>query len=106
MTKEEYFDSLKQEKKQYDLRLKQIYIKYAEENNSVKVGDIIKDHIGYGKVIKMGVSFAYLKDTPCMTYQCEEYTAKLLPKKKANTRIVWQTNIVAINGEPYKYENI
>jgi hypothetical protein len=106
MTKEEYFDLLKQEKKQYDLRSKQICIKYAEENNSVKVGDIIKDHIGYGKVIKMKVSFPFFEGVPCMTYQCEEYTAKLLPKKKANTRIIWQTNIVAINGEPYKYENI
>ena len=106
MTKEEYFDSLKQEKEQYDLRLEQIYIKYAEENNSVKEGDIIKDHIGYGKVIKMKVSFPAFEKIPCMVYQCEEYTAKLLPKKKANTRIVWQPNIVAINGESYKYENI
>lgn len=104
MTKEEFFRKKEELKNEFIEKEESLEMKYAMENNPVKIGDLVRDHIGCGKVLSYEYTIQYNRDTPSMVYKCAEYTVKGEPKKNKKEREVYQVNLTAINGEPYKYE--
>ena len=58
MTKEDFKTRLEDINTKYEQEKKRLYLQYAHENNIVKIGDIVEDHIGCGRVLKMKATFA------------------------------------------------
>lgn len=78
-------------------------VEYAKEHNPVRVGDIITDHYHTIKVERMSV---YGHPVPYMRYLGTELTKQGEPKKRQPMppNPVFQKNVVAVNGQPYKFE--
>lgn len=75
---------------------------YAIEHNPVKVGDIVTDHYHTIRVEKMSI---FGSPIPYMIYRGTELTKQGVPKKRQPVpgNPVFQSNVLCINGEPYKY---
>lgn len=70
-------------------------LKYCKENSNVKIGDIVKDHIGSVLVEKISM---HNSSTPCLIYYGLELKKDLSPRKDKSKRSCYQTNI--INEQP------
>lgn len=77
--------------KRYEIS--RLWKEYAESNNPYKIGDIINDHSGYGRIESIQVNKAFGNEYPECVYWCEELTVKYLPKKNPSKRNIWQSNI-------------
>ena len=104
MTKQEFDNRLNFIGNRYDKEKEQLYIDYAIANNPCKVGDIIEDHIGKGKIIKQRVTRNYNDRRSSMFYECIELKKDGMPKKKETLRTFYQCNLKSINGKPYKFD--
>lgn len=96
MTNEELKELESKAYADYNATMKAIHIKCCLENNPYKVGDIIKDHIGFAR-IKRIIAPCYSGSgsrIPCCTYDCENLTKKLEVNKREPTRVVWQSNVI------------
>lgn len=103
MKKEEYDKhdfAIKEESK---MKKELLNHRFVNDNNPIRIGDIIRDHIGCGKVVGIGYTFPFHDKYPYATYKCTEYTLKGLPKKNNAERTIHQCNIISINGKEYKY---
>lgn len=65
-----------------------LHKQYANENNTVKVGDIISDGTSTGKVLEMKITLLAHHETPAMVYTCE------LLKKNGDTRKQYKTVLI------------
>lgn len=94
MSPEEYdlkIDSLRQE---FNEKLRDLSERYAMENNNYCKGDLIRDHMGWGRIIEAEVSTAFTNDgRPCLIFYVQQYTMKKVPFKNETYRWVWQPNI-------------
>lgn len=103
MTYSELEQLLQQEEKEHRKRMFDIKHRYANENNPVKPGDIVTDHYHSIKVEKIEVSSNYDSITYSMKYTGIEVKKDGTPKKVNRDPVIFQTNIIEINGMPYKY---
>ena len=78
---------------EHDKKVQELKSEYAFANNTVKVGDIVTDHIGAVKVEKILV---WGIDEPCCIYRGIEYTKAGKPTKRGCKRDVYQTNLKVI----------
>jgi hypothetical protein len=90
----EYYNELEKLRNDYNVSVDNIKIKYALSNNTIKVGDIITDHVGSIKVSEINVATPFGSKLPCCLYNGVEYTIKGEPKKNGGVRDVWQCNLV------------
>lgn len=104
MTKQEFDNRLNLIENRCNKETEQLYIDYAIANNPCKVGDIIEDHIGKGKIIKQEVVRNYRDRRSSIFYECIELKKDGTPKKKEILRTIYQCNLKSINGKPYKYD--
>ena len=92
MTREEYNKQKEALNKEYQKSLRELAVRYALENNPYKIGDIIEDHIGKGKIIGWFVTI-WGDELPTMMYKCDNLTKKGKIKKRVPYRIICQLNI-------------
>lgn len=102
MKKEEFDNRLKELNLEFDKKKKALFVQFALSNNTITVGDIVKDHTGCAEVIKLSVhcdpnSYSFMK------YNCIELTKDYKHKKKEKMRWIYQSNIKEVNGRPYNY---
>lgn len=91
MTKEEYKEKKNELLKEYENNLRNLDKLYVQEHLNVKIGDIVTDHIGKGRVEKI-TYFKGLDDYP-------EYLCYCVVLNKGETeRKIYQSNIKEING--------
>ena len=89
MTKEELRQKIDAETQRHNQSIKNIKIQYCNENNTVKIGDIVEDHFGKIKVEKIGY---YLSDIPECFYSGIILNKNgSVTKKKDNKRKVYQS---------------
>ena len=102
MTKEEMQQKCMELQRECNDKQAQVKKLYAMEHNPVEYGDIVTDHYHTIKVERMSV---YGYPVPCMKYQGTELTKQGVPKKRQPVpdNPVFQSNMVSINGKPYKY---
>lgn len=87
MTEEEYLSKKK-------AMLKILDEEFARSNNTVKIGDKIKDHTGEGVVREMSVvNIGMPGKLPCMWYTCDNLTKSGEICKRTPVRTIWQTNL-------------
>ncbi len=103
MTKKELSEKMMELQREYNEKQSVLREQYAIENNPVKVGDVVTDHYHTIRVEKMCI-YGYL--VPFMKYHGTELTKQGEPKKRQPVpdNPVFQSNVVSINGVPYKYE--
>lgn len=104
MTKEEFNRNKRAIEIKRDVEMKALIKEFATQNNPIKVGDIVTDHYHTIKV-------EHINYTP---YHCEGkypeciYKGVLLkkdgtPHKSIKYSDVYQSNVLFINKQPYKY---
>lgn len=103
MTPEELTKQCLELQKECNDKQMALRIQFAQEHNPVKVGDIVTDHYHTIRVENMSV---YGHPIPYMRYTGIAMTKKGVPAKRqpCPREPVFQSNIEAINGQPYSYE--
>ena len=104
MTQEDFKTKLAEINAKYEQEKKSLYSQYAHENSTVLIGDIVEDHIGCGRVLKMKTTFSSFYKYPSLIYECVELTKDGKRKKKETFREVYQINGKKVNGKPVNYE--
>ncbi|HWY36545.1 MAG TPA: hypothetical protein VNX68_18020 [Nitrosopumilaceae archaeon] len=92
MTPEEYKNRLKAIDEERDVKKRQLVKECALSNNTVKIDDIVTDHIGSVKVESIKFDYNH-GGIPCCIYYGIELKKDLTPTKKGEKRGVWQNNI-------------
>lgn len=92
MTEQELLESLQALKSAYDADVLKLKKRYATENNPYHIGDIITDHIGNGKIVKM-IFYKPYRGLPCIRYRCINLTKKGEQNKREPFRDIYQYNI-------------
>jgi len=78
-------------------------LKYVTIRSPAQKGDLVEDHIGVAKVLRISVSIPpsiSATSLPKCIYACENLTRKGKVSKTVPSRIVWETNLVKVRGEP------
>ena len=97
MTKEEYKEKKKELLKEYENNLIKLDRLYVQEQLNVKIGDIVTDNIGKGRVEKI-TCFKGLSDYPQYVCHCVVLNKDNSERKKGETeRKIFQSNIKEIN---------
>jgi hypothetical protein len=104
MTQDDFKTKLAEINAKYEQDKRYLYSQYAHENSTVEVGDIVEDHIGCGRVLKMKATSASFDKYPSLIYECIEVKKDGTPKKKDTFRQVYQVNVKKVNGKPVNYE--
>lgn len=104
MTQEDFKRRLEDINAKCEQEKRHLYSQYAHENSTVMVDDIVEDHIGYGRVLKMKTTFAAFDKYPSLIYECIEVKKDGTPKKIVTYRNVYQVNVKKVNGKPVNYE--
>lgn len=104
MTREEFDNRMKELELEFVKNKKALLVNFALSNNTIAVGDIVKDHIGCAEVVKVNNVQCTYNGYSEMKYNCIELKKDGTPKKKETMRWVYQTNIKEVNGEPYNYD--
>ena len=104
MTQEDFRTRLAEINAKCEQEKRVLYSQYAHENSTVEVDDIVEDHIGCGRVLKMKTTFAAFDKYPSLIYECIEVKKDGTPKKIVTYRQVYQVNVKKVNGKPVKYE--
>lgn len=94
MKEQEYKEKLQQLAKNYEREQKILASKYAHKNNPYKIGDIITDHIGSGRILRCLVHIGMRSALPCMVYECENLTKIGGVNKREPKRSIYQSNII------------
>lgn len=93
MTREEYERRLEEltsvhKKKVYNLR-----VEYSSSINPYKVGDVIEDHIGKGRILSIYPGWDGYGDKPQIRFYCENLTKKGEINKREPERNIYFTNL-------------
>ena len=99
MTKEEFDKRKTAINVEYERMKQDLYAKFAYENSTVMVDDIVEDHIGCGRVLRMKTTFAGFDSYPSLVYVCLEVKKDGTPKKKETYREIYQVNVKKVNGK-------
>ena len=92
MTLEEYQKAKHELLMEHSKQLKALSKEYAFASNTVKVGDIISDHIKTIMVEKIEWTTGSAS-TPICVYTGPKLTRKLVPFKNGETDSIWQNNL-------------
>ena len=92
MEKEEYFAKRNQLEKEHQQALRELNKEYALSNNPYKIGDLICDHIGMGRVLSFKL-YIGLDKLPQLVYRCANLTQKGTINKREPERDIYQSNI-------------
>ena len=84
---------LKEIEAEEELKVRQLKIEFANANNTVKIGDIVCDHIGSVLVDEMGYHSPGWNQLPGCTYSGFELKKDLTPRKDGARRTVYQSNL-------------
>jgi hypothetical protein len=93
MKVEEYISEKNILRSEHDHQVRDLDKKYALSNSSVKIGDIVTDHMGSVKVDKILI-YSSSDYEPCCVYRGIEYTKAGKPTKRGNKRDAYQRNLV------------
>ena len=99
MTREEFNKRKTAINVEYEKMKQDLYEKFAYENSTVEVDDIVEDHIGCGRVLRMKTTFAGFDSYPSLVYICLEVKKDGTPKKKETYREIYQVNVKKVNGK-------
>ncbi len=88
-----YRNELTKLKRGYDNKVGILERDYAFSNSSVKVGDIVTDHIGSVKVDVILYAIVRDNDYPTCVYRGEELTKAGKARKKQSIRDIYQVNL-------------
>lgn len=91
MTKEQFELSLKEITEEYLCKKEQLQEQFALSNNSYKVGDVFRDHIGKIKILTIDWAMPH-DGPPCCVFDGVELKADGYPKKNGSERRAWQCN--------------
>ena len=94
MTKEQFFESLRVINQEFKDKKIELYKQYAYANNTYKVGEIFKDHIGKVRIEKIGVTVD--RELSSCTYWGAELRDNEIPYKKGTKRMAYQINEVRV----------
>lgn len=104
MTKEEYKEKKNELLKEYENNLKNLDKLYVQEQLNVKIGDIVTDYIGKGRVEKI-TYYKGRNDYPEYICNCVVLNKDNSERKKDETeRKIYQSNIKEINGLTYSHD--
>lgn len=92
MEEEEYKKELASLKASYEKSERELKIRYALANNSVKKGDVFTDHIGSIEVLEIKVADSFITKLPSCTYVGYILKTDGKRNKKNDTREAWQYN--------------
>jgi hypothetical protein len=76
---------------EYDNKKLLLAKEYADSNNTVKIGDIVKDHIGSVRVEEIKYNLRSIR--PDCVYFGQELKKNGEPKKRVSKRMVYQMNM-------------
>lgn len=94
MTLDEYKQKKQGLKEAYEKALSDLNRECATSNNPYKVGDVITDHIGSGRIRKVVAIYVDSYDTmPTLVYECDNLTKEGEIQKREPIRRIWQCNI-------------
>lgn len=105
MTEQEYREALHEINVKAENERRLLARAFATEHSPVKVGDYISDH---SKTIRVSecwevVKSAYVYNSlPCMVYRGMTCKKDGTPRKNPKKCIVYQSNLLLVNGEPVK----
>lgn len=99
MTKEEYIKERAILENKNNISLRKLGSKFAIENNSVNIGDIINDHMSTIKVDKIQVINAI--SNPLLVYTGIKLKKNLNPFKSGEKTSIYQCNLKRINNKEY-----
>ena len=97
MTKEDYVNELKKLRTQYDEQVKLLGMKYASENNTNRIGDVVTDHIGSIRIESIGycdLGANGYNRFPSVIYNGVQLKKDGSPKARGNKRTVFQINLI------------
>lgn len=92
MERKEYYTKKTQLEKEHQQALEKLDKEYALSNNPYKVGDLICDHIGKGRILSFKV-YRNFRDLPQIVYRCANLTQKETINKREPERDIYQSNI-------------
>jgi len=94
MTEQEYRIALIAIDKEKELKIKALKSEFTLSNNTISVGDVIEDYIGFGLVEKISWSHAYGYQLPECSYYCKSLRRDLKPFKNGESRWIFQSNLI------------
>lgn len=92
MTYQEFRAEMEDLEEQYKLEKHRILCEYVMSWCPYKVGDIVRDHIGYVKILRIHPIIGICNKVDIMM-KGMEYTAKGEPKKYGTVRQIYHSNI-------------
>ncbi len=96
MTKKEFDEKNKLIDLETETNHRLLRLEYAFSNNLNNVNDVIKDHIGSGKIMEIKATKVYGKIYGECLYLCLELKKDGNPKKNNDTRWIYQSNLVEV----------
>lgn len=93
MTYEEFKEEVKQIRLREEKAIRDLAIKYAFENNTYSIGDLVTDHAKTIRIEKFNVSGVYGSSEPQMVYTGVWLTKNREPNKKGEKHTVYSSNI-------------
>lgn len=98
MTHVEFRMELEDLEAQYKIEKQRILTEYVMSWCPYKVGDLVRDHIGYVKVMSIHPMVGICNKVDIMM-KGEEYTIKKEPKKDKRVRQIYHSNIEQYHNE-------
>ena len=94
MDKEKYNSLIKEAEEKHKEVIFEIDKKYAISNNPYKKGDIIEDHIGKGRILKMNLYKGFNSEYPSIVYTCDNLLKSGKISKREPKRFIYQNNLL------------
>lgn len=91
MTTEIFEQKKKELYAQYEQNLLSLIKEYCIANNPYKIGDIVTDHAGSGRIVEIKIYSG--RYNPCCIYVCENLTKSGTVNKREPKRNIYQSNI-------------
>lgn len=92
MTYQEFRAEMEDLEEQYKLEKHRILCEYVMSWCPYKIGDIVRDHIGFVKIEKISPIIGICNKADICMFGTE-YTAKMEPKKTGTKRNIYHSNI-------------
>jgi hypothetical protein len=99
MTKEELKEKINELSRQFEEEKNKIYKQYLEEEYSIKIGDIVTDHVHTIKVESIDYFYDCFLHIPTAKLNGPDYKKDGTISKRQTNMPVYSQNIKAINGK-------
>ncbi len=95
MNKQEMDDAIEEARDNFEARRQRIWRKYAVDNNTVEIGDIVESSQGRVKVDHMKPTFSYCAKYPEMLYYGPRLCVDGTPSKTGERLQIHQSALLA-----------